>query len=500
MAWILFAVYLIGTAYLGWLGYKRTTDFSSFALGNRDMSPLVVGVTLAASTASAATFIINPGFVYVDGFSAWFHMVVGTGIGFVTMLYVLSFQFRRIGAQNSALTIPDWIGKRYDSRAFSLYFSFLNLLSCAFVVLLVGGISIVMQSLLGISNATALAITLIFVTGYVFIGGTFAHVLTNLLQGTLMIGVTIVVLASCVIIAYSDPMPVIDRLRDIDPNLVAAVNTQGNLFNDVFSIYVAGFIVGAVIVCQPHILTKALYVKDDKAVHQYLLVFTIIFTLFFLLGTVGFFAHFVVPDEALIDATTGAFRQDLVMTAYLKVMFPDWVFTIVSVVLVAAAMSTLDGLLVSISTITANDLVLNIWSGKKGHKHDAAARMKIALKISHVVLVVIAVAAFLINLHPPKLLGLFGQVGVYGLAVAGASPLLLGVLFRAAPLALAWIASVVGLTIHFGLYFSGSVLFPESSLTFANPGVTAAIAAMTSIIPMLLVAIWLQQRQKLIVK
>ncbi|MEZ5059248.1 MAG: hypothetical protein R2879_19605 [Saprospiraceae bacterium] len=59
----------------------------------------------------------------------------------------------------------------------------------------------------------------------------------------------------------------------------------------------------------------------------------------------------------LNDATTGAFRRDLVMTVYLQSAFPDWVFTIISVVLLAAAMSTLDGLLVGISTITANDFV-----------------------------------------------------------------------------------------------------------------------------------------------
>ena len=62
-----------------------------------------------------------------------------------------------------------------------------------------------MQSLLGISNAAALAVTLIFVTGYVFIGGTYAHVLTNLLQGSLMIIVTLLVLASCVWVAWQQP-------------------------------------------------------------------------------------------------------------------------------------------------------------------------------------------------------------------------------------------------------------------------------------------------------
>lgn len=485
MAWALFIVYLAGTAWLGWLGFRRTSDFGSFAVGNRSMHPAVVGITLAASVASAATFIINPGFVYVDGFSAWFHMVAATCIGFVAMLYVLSFRFRRIGEQSQALTLPDWVGKRYRSRGFALWFSLLNLLSFAFVVLLVGGISIVMQSLLGISNPAALAIALVFVTGYVFIGGTYAHVLTNVLQGSLMTGATVLILGACIAIALDQPGSVIERLREIDPNLVRLVNDEGRLFNGVFSIYVAGFVVGAVLVCQPHILTKALYVKTDRDVRRYLLVFTVIIVLFFLLGSAGFAAHLVVPPEALVDPATGQFRQDLVMTVFLETIFPEWVFILISVVLLAAAMSTLDGLLVSISTITANDLVLNLFRNSGGSPED---RMRLALKVSHVVLVVIAIAAFLVNLDPPRLLGIFGQVGVYGLAIAAAPPLLLGVLYDRVPLALVWPGSAIALAIHFVLFFYGTSLFPESSLTFANPGVTAAIAALVTIPPMLLAA------------
>jgi SSS family solute:Na+ symporter/sodium/pantothenate symporter len=476
MAWALFIAYMAGTAYLGWLGYKRTTGFSSFALGNKDLHPVVVGITLAASTASASTFIINPGFVYVDGFSAWFHMVVGVAVGFLAMLYVLSFQFRRIGEQSKALTIPDWIGKRYQSRGFALYFSVLNLLSFAFVVLLVGGISIVMQSLLGISNTTALVITLVFVTGYVFIGGTYAHVLTNVLQGAMMIGATIVILGVCVKLAFTDPLPLLERLTLADPHLLDLINTDGVLFNDWFSVFVAGFVVGGVIVCQPHILTKALYVSNDSEVRQYLLVFAVIFLLFQMLGTAGFFAHLVVPEASLIDPGSGQFRQDLVMTVFLKSVFPDWVFTIVSVVLLAAAMSTLDGLLVSMATITANDLVLNVFANDQSI--DLEKRMALALKISHVVLIFIAIAAFIINLQPPRLLGIFGQVGVYGLTVAAAPPLLLGVLFRKVPLGLVWTGSALALTTHFVLFFFGSQIMPESTLTFSNPGVTASIASL----------------------
>lgn len=481
LSWALFLVYIAGTAWLGWLGYRKTTGFGTFAVGDRKMNPVVVGIILAASVSSASTFIINPGFIFVDGFSAYFHFVIAVAVSFIAMLAVLSFRFRRIGAEHGALTIPDWIGKRYASRNFALFFSMLNLLSFAFIVLLVGGISIVMQSLLGVSNTLALAITLIFVTGYVFIGGTYAHVLTNMLQGSLMIIVTIVVLASCFWIAYEQPGSTIEALRAIDANLVAPINENGILFNDVFSIYVSGFVVGAIVVCQPHILTKALYVKDDRAVRQYLVVFAVVFILFQLLGTVGFFAHLVVPDEALIDAATGQFRQDLVMTMYLKTVFPEAMFTFVSIVLLAAAMSTLDGLLVSVSTITANDLVLNVIGKRRREQLSEEQQMAFALKISHVVLVIIAIAAFLINLQPPRLLGIFGQVGVYGLTAATAVPLLLGVSFRRVPISLAWFGSIAALVIHFGLFFGGDRLFPDSTVTFGNPGVTAAIAALITI-------------------
>lgn len=413
LAWSLFIFYLLGTAYLGWIGHQKTKDFSSFAIGKGDMSPLVVGVTLAAATASAATFIINPGFIYVDGLSAWMHIVISTFLGFTIMLYLLSFRFRQIGEAAGALTLPDWIGKRYGSKNFSIYFSIINLLSFAFIVLLVGGISIVMQKLLGIGNVPALLITLIFVTGYVFIGGTYAHVFTNMLQGSLMVIVAVVVLLSGIKLIFNAEPNFTQALLSQDPNLLTWVNPTSKLFNNLFSIYIAGFVVGASVVCQPHILTKALYVKSDRAVKQYLAIFTGIFILFLLLGSVGFFARLTVPVEQLNDPSTGLFRQDLVMTMYLVNAFPSWVTTLIFVVLLAAAMSTLDGLLVSISTITANDLIANLIDRISDRQLTPEEKMKISFNASHIILVVIAILAFLVNLNPPKLLGIFGQVGVY---------------------------------------------------------------------------------------
>lgn len=485
LAWILFGLYLIGTSYLGWLGHRKTDGFSSFAIGKGDLSPVVVGVTLAASTASAATFIINPGFVYVDGLAAFMHLGLAVYLGFLLMLWILSFQFRRMGAEMGALTIPDWIGKRYGSRSFSMYFSILNLLGFAFVVLLVGGISIVMQSLLGISNVAALLITLVFVTSYVFLGGTYAHVFTNMLQGSLMIGVSLLIIGSGVILMVKNGNSLMDSLQQTGPHLLSWINPDGKLFNNFFSIYIAGFSIGAALVCQPHILTKALYVKTDKDVKQYIGVFTIVYLLFTLLLLTGFWAHFAVPEGLLNDPETGLFRQDLVMTTYLQQVFPDWVFTVISIVLLAAAMSTLDGLLVGISTITANDLVLPLIDQFQQKEYTQEDKMRLAFRASHIVLVLIAIFTFWIDLNPPKLLGIFGQVGVYGLVLAAVPPLLVGVLFKKASLQIVWLGSLLSMGTHFSLYFWGAQLFPNSSLTFGNPGVTAALGILIGLSPTL---------------
>jgi sodium/pantothenate symporter len=486
LAWSLFLLYMAGITWLGWIGHRRTVDFSSFAIGRGDLPPFVVGVTLAASTASAATFIINPGFIYVHGLAAWMHFVPATWLGFCSMLWLLSFRFRRIGVNNGALTIPHWIGRRYRSTGFALYFAVINLLAVAFAVLIVGGVSIVMQRLLGISNVAALLIVLTSVTAYVFVGGTYAHVFTNLLQGVLMIVVAVVVLATGLTLGSADGPGFLAAIRAQDPNLLSLVNPTSSLFNGIFSIYVAGFLVGAAVVCQPHILTKALYVKSDRAVRDYILVFAAIFALFVLLVSVGLFARVALLPEQFMDAATGAFRQDLVMTVYLQHALPPWVFTVVSVVLLAAAMSTLDGLMIGVATITANDLVLNLLDRRGGTDLSQTERQRLALRISQLVLLTMAAVTFLICLNPPRLLGIFGQVGVYGLVVAAVPPLLAGVLFARVSLPVVWLASALGLAVHLGLFFFGARLFPSSGLAFGNPGVALSCAVLLTVPPTLL--------------
>jgi SSS family solute:Na+ symporter/sodium/pantothenate symporter len=468
MVWGLFIVYLVGTSWLAWLGHRRTTDIKSFAVGDGDMNPLIVGLTLAASIASTATFVINPGLVYAFGLSAFLHYGVAVLAGVTTALFLLSTGFRRVGAQSGALTLPQWIGERYQSRAMTVFFAMASLLSLTFVVLILGGVSIVMQKTLGLGNTEALIIVTVFVFGYIFVGGTYAHAYTNTMQAAIMIVVAIIIIASG-LHQFSDGIGAFfERIRAVDPNLASATNISNEFFDSAFKVYVAGFIVGFAVVCQPHILSKALYVKDDRAVRRYLgvtIAVTVIFTGLLLVG---------------LYVRAGSFPQDLkydtVMAVYIADSFSGPLLAFISVALVAAGMSTLDGILVALSSIAANDLFLGLTEDNLLKNKSEEEKSVLAHRASQIILLVMGAVAFVIALYPPELLGFFGQLGVYGLVAASTVPVLFGVLMSGTrpqvPKAWIFFAAVLAMVLHFALYAGAGI---------KNPAVTASYGILASL-------------------
>ncbi len=472
LIWSLFILYLVGTSWLAWLGHKKTNDIKSFSIGRGDLPPWVVGITLAASIASTATFVINPGFVYAHGLSAFMHFAVAAGGGIAIGLILMSTGFRRIGAEHKALTLPQWIGTRYQSRGLTVMFAAANLLSLCFVVLILGGLSIVMQSTLGLTNTESLVLVTVFVFGYIFIGGTYAHAYTNTLQGVIMIGVSIVIVASGLHLFGDGAGAFADRVRAHDPNLMGLVNPASPLFNNAFTVYVSGFVIGFALVCQPHIMTKALYVKTDAAVRRYLTIAIGVSVLFTMLLLVGLYAR--------AGAFPAGVRQDAVMTVYITETFPAPVIAFITVALMAAGMSTLDGILVSLSSIAGNDLFLGLTERTVlKHKTDDE-RAVIAHRASQIILVALGAISFVIALDPPKLLGIFGQIGVYGIVAASTVPILFGILFPRLGKSPVLVAALAGLVLHFGLYAVGAYADVPASLGFRNPGVTATWAIVTS--------------------
>ena len=460
-AWIVFGLYVASTALLAFRGMKKTQDLAGFALGNGDLGPMVTGITLAAAIASTATFVINPGFVYVHGVAALMHLGVASFAGVIFGLVVLSRGFRRLGDDGRALTLPHWIGARYGHQRMRTYFAVLNLLlAVTFIVLIVKGSALVMQHTLHIGYVPSLLIIVGFVFSYVLMGGTYAHVYTNALQGGLMVLVAVAIVGSGLPLLGDGLAVFLERVAAQDPNLVLLVNPSSSLFGDAWEVYVCGFVVGCGLVAQPHILTKALYLSSDRDVRRYLWIGSGVCVIYGLVLVAGLYARVRFPEIA---------SQDAVMPTYLSKAFGPVAGVLVSVSLLAAGMSTLDGILVSASTIAANDVLLGAFGPRLRRTRSEADCEKLAFSVSRWVLVALGVFSFALALDPPKLVGIFAQVGIYGLVAASLVPLAAGVLVPSATGRDVFAAAVVGPLVHFTYY--GAVVYGMGEVL--NPAVSA---------------------------
>ncbi|GAA6136938.1 sodium/proline symporter PutP [Arenicella sp. 4NH20-0111] len=446
--------YAILVLWLSWVGMRRTQDIKGFAIGNKDMSPYVIGFTLAASIASTATFVINPGFVYVDGLSAFLHYGISASFGILAAFIVLTRGFLKLGEQHQALTIPEWIYHRYQSRELSLFFAFINLLSITFVVLILVGCSLLMTGLFPLDQKQSLLVILVFVFSYVLMGGTYAHAYTNTLQGVMMLFISVFLFVQG--FKYVDG-GFLQALSSVGENYAAMVNPDSRLYYNFFAVFISGFVITFALMLQPHILTKVLYLRGEHDIKKFIATTVVVGFCFSLMLAIGFYARFAGLE---IES------QDVVVREYLLFEFGSsavgqYVLTFIFLTLLAAGMSTLDGILVSLSAMVINDIVTPI-----------VGKLPSALMWSRVLLVAVGLVALALAWNPPALIGLFAQKGVYGLAAASAAPILFGVLYQGAiPKGLVFLAAFLGLTVHLILNLVGGV---------ANPAVSATIAVFVS--------------------
>ena len=157
----------------------------------------------------------------------------------------------------------------------------------------------------------------------------------------------------------------------------------------------------------------------------------------------------------------------------------ELVSAIVLVALLAAGMSTLDGILVALSAMVTNDLYLQIAKPSSTDR---------SLLVSRLVLVGVGLVAFALALDPPMLVGLFAQKGVYGLAAASFVPIVFGVLVRGAISArVMGLAAVVGLAVHLAL---------DLAVGVGNPAVSACYAILASVMIALLSMALLRARRR----
>ncbi|MCB9063360.1 MAG: sodium:solute symporter family protein [Halobacteriovoraceae bacterium] len=465
--YIIVAIFIFVTYYLSYLGMKKTKCLKSFSIGQGDINPYIVGITMSSSIASTATFVINPGFVYNHGLSAYLHYGVAALLGIVVAFVVLTKRFKHLGQKNGAITIPEWIYKRYNNRRFSLYFAFINLLSITFVVLILVGCSLLISSLFPIDQKMSLFIALIFVFSYVLMGGTYAHAYTNTLQGGMMILISLFLFFQGLHLFKGD---FFNTLQGISPDYASIYNPSSTLYYDFFSVFLSSFLITFALMMQPHILTKVLYIKEDKDLRKFLGTTFVVSFIFGLVLFIGFYARL---SGLEVD------RQDAVVVEYINHIFSNssfgpYILSFVNISLLAAGLSTLDGILVGLSSMVVNDIYIPL-KGKTDN----------ALNVSRLVLIGIGIISFALAWNPPQLVGLFAQKGVYALACAFFFPILLGIFDLKIDKRVIIFSSIFAPALHLIFNLSGHAV---------NPSVSAAMGILYT--GAIVVSSYIKQKKK----
>lgn len=479
-----YAVVLLGLAIRA---ARRTRSLADYAVGSQGFPAIAVGLSLAASVTSAATFVINPGFVALYGWSAFLAMSVILPIGLIGSLIVLTRSFRRYGTHVRALTLAQWMQKRYHSEALGRWFAVLSLLLLTFVVLICVGLTKVIASALSISEFPALVGLVVFVFGYMMFGGANSMVYTNAVQAVLMLIVAVLMLSSGWQHWAGGWDAFWAKVAAIDPLLTQPTNPKSALFRDWFEVAFCNFVVGVAVVCQPHIVTRSLLLRDERDVSRYLLVGIVAEVVFFAVLFTGFYARLTFPD--VTGANGAALPMDGIIPAYVVQVFPVGASLVVVLGLLSAGLSTLEGLIQSLSTTLTADLI-GPWLGKRWPLSGAQQA-----RLNRAVIAALAGVAIIWShqqlVRPNLSVAILAQNGVYAFFSAAFMPVLFGIFFPKTPSQAVWAASVIAVVVHFTVYYGGLTTY--TSGVVRNPAVAASLAILSSVAAGAL-ATWLVSR------
>ncbi len=262
--WTFLVLYIGLMLTFGFVGMSRVKDSDDFATARGSYGPLFLAFAMTATTASGATFLGLPGLAYKAGLSAlWYAFVypMGVYIGVLICLHAV----RRAGASFGSRSMPEFLGDRFQSDALRLMAALFSLLLLFYLAgqLLAG--AVMFTQMLGLDTFPALCVTAVVLMIYIALGGAHADILTDGVQGALMLMLACLVLWMFLVGFQVEGgfSGMLTRLHEIDPALTQTLHPTHPLFDswwDLFAIFVAHLPLGLL----PHIGNKLWALRDNR--------------------------------------------------------------------------------------------------------------------------------------------------------------------------------------------------------------------------------------------
>ncbi|NLD04441.1 MAG: sodium/pantothenate symporter [Synergistaceae bacterium] len=458
---VLYLALIMGIALWGNTFSRKKTDTAGFMeeyfIGSRSMGGFVLAMAVITTYISASSFVGGPGVAYKVGLGWILLSMIQVPTAFLT-LGVLGKRFALIARRTKAVTITDFLRARYNSDyvVIAASVALLVFFMASMLAQFIGGARL-FEAITGYSYRTGLIIFGITVIIYTTVGGFRAVVLTDTIQGIMMIFASVALLFA-VTSAGGGVANIMDTLRSIDPGLL----TPGGAGDSIPKPFILSFwvLVGFGILGLPQTTQKCLGFKNSKSLHNAMIIgtFAVGFTML-AMHLIGAMGRAVLPGIEVGDLA--------VPTLTVKLMSPFWAGIFIAGPL-AAIMSTVDSMLIMCSAAIVKDLYF-YYVAKNDPKRLPPSRVR---SMSFTVTCVVGVIVFFAAMKPPSLLVWINLFAFGGLEAVFFCPTLFGLYWRRANST----GAILSMTIGCAAFFWFNIT-------------KTSIAGTTAIVPTLLISI-----------
>lgn len=464
---ILLVVFFAIMIAVGIYSRKKATNVNDFVLGGRSVGPWMTAFAFGTSYFSSVVFVGYAGqFGWKYGLaSTW----IGLGNAFIGSLLawvILGRRTRVMSQKLESATMPDFFGKRYDSKALKLVASaicFIFLIP--YTASIYNGLSRLFAMAFDIPYAACI-ITMAVLTGvYVILGGYMATAINDFIQGIIMlIGIVAVIMA--VLNGHGGFYEAVFQLSEIESDIAVTMGQKG-AFTSFFGPDIVNLI-GVVVLTSlgtwglPQMVHKFYAIKDERAVKTGTVVSTIFAIIisggcYFLGGFARLYA------DADIYKPDGSVMYDAIVPQMLSTL-PDILIGIVIVLVLSASMSTLSSLvLTSSSTLTLDFIKGTVVKDMKEKTQMIVMRVLIAFFI---------ILSVVIALNPPTFIAQLMGISWGALAGAFLAPFMYGLYSKKVTKASVWASFAVGVGLTVSNMFFKFIASP------INAGAIAMVASL----------------------
>ena len=199
---VIVLIYLLATGYLGYQGYRQTKTAADYLVAGRNAHPVIMALSYGATFISTSAIVGFGGVAANFGMSLLWLTFLNIFVGIFIAFVVLGNPTRRMGHHLDAHTFPELMGKRYNSKFIHVFsavvvFCFMPLYATAVII---GGAEFI-GPIFHVSYEAALYIFALIVAAYVIAGGLKGVMLTDALQGGIMlVGMIFLLIATYVML------------------------------------------------------------------------------------------------------------------------------------------------------------------------------------------------------------------------------------------------------------------------------------------------------------